>query len=430
MTDNLIDLLRTNIDDNVIGKLSGFLGESQAETKKGLFQGAIPAVLGGLISNTNTENDANGLLTMLTTQFSGGAMLDNIGNLFGSAEGTNNMLAKGGDLVSSIMGGKADGVVNSLSTHFGLGPDSINTLMKFAAPMVMSGLAKNVSSKGLGAAGLLGLLNSHKGIVQKLLPGNLGNMFGFSQPEVEPKKNVPEKETVTPPKPAASTNTKNYLPWVLGLVGILLLFLLTRNCNREDDDMMQEDTQSIVSDTTQRVRQNASADMREADASIDRYTVEDWNRLGSLYTFRLPNNTEINAPENGVERRLLDYIASSEDVSNERWFEFDRILFETNNTDLKAESMDQINNISEIMRAYPNVKIKIGGYTDNTGDESANVSLSQARADAVMMELRKKGVGASRISAEGYGSQHPVASNDTDENRQKNRRVAIRVTDK
>ena len=74
------------------------------------------------------------------------------------------------------------------------------------------------------------------------------------------------------------------------------------------------------------------------------------------------------------------------------------------------------------------MRLKIGGYTDNSGDAAANLRLSQARAETVMNELVTMGVARSRIEAEGYGDQHPIADNATQEGRARNRRVALRAT--
>jgi len=82
------------------------------------------------------------------------------------------------------------------------------------------------------------------------------------------------------------------------------------------------------------------------------------------------------------------------------------------------------------MKAYPKVKIKLGGYTDNTGDAAANLKLSSERANNVMAELVKKGVDASRMEAQGYGEEHPVGDNKTEEGRAMNRRISLRVTEK
>lgn len=83
-----------------------------------------------------------------------------------------------------------------------------------------------------------------------------------------------------------------------------------------------------------------------------------------------------------------------------------------------------------ILKAYPKVTMKIGGYTDNTGDPQANLRLSQQRTDAVMAGLVQLGVGADRLKAEGYGQEHPIADNSTLEGRAKKRRIDIRVTGK
>ena len=87
-------------------------------------------------------------------------------------------------------------------------------------------------------------------------------------------------------------------------------------------------------------------------------------------------------------------------------------------------------NLVEIMKCYPSLELKIGGYTDNTGDAAHNLKLSQERANSTKAELIALGVAASRLAAEGYGEQFPVAGNDTEEGRQRNRRTDVSITKK
>ncbi len=118
-------------------------------------------------------------------------------------------------------------------------------------------------------------------------------------------------------------------------------------------------------------------------------------------------------------------------IDKTTWFTLDRIYFETGSSNLKAESKDQLDRLAAIMKAYPSVKLKIGGYTDNTGSDVVNMALSSERAEAAKAEMISRGVAADRLEAEGYGPQHTVCpANDTPECRAKNRRVDVRVTAK
>ncbi|UFH56475.1 sodium-translocating pyrophosphatase [Spirosoma sp. KNUC1025] len=153
-------------------------------------------------------------------------------------------------------------------------------------------------------------------------------------------------------------------------------------------------------------------------------------KLGEFSIQKLTNGIELNIPEFGIENKLLGFIKSDKAVDKETWFDFDRLTFETNSATLKPESQEQLKNISEVLKAYPNVNVKLGGYTDNTGNAASNLKLSQDRANSVRVELEKMGIDKGRLEAEGYGQAHPVASNDTEEGRAQNRRISIRVTKK
>jgi len=153
--------------------------------------------------------------------------------------------------------------------------------------------------------------------------------------------------------------------------------------------------------------------------------------LGKFFGKKLPNGVELSIPEFGVENKLITFIEDAQlPVDDKTRFSFDRLTFETGKATLKPESQEQLQNIAEILKAYPKVSIKLGGYTDNTGDPQANLKLSQQRADTVMADLVKLGVDASRLEAEGYGQEHPVADNSTEEGRAQNRRIDMRVTAK
>ncbi|MDZ7897867.1 MAG: sodium-translocating pyrophosphatase [Arcicella sp.] len=153
--------------------------------------------------------------------------------------------------------------------------------------------------------------------------------------------------------------------------------------------------------------------------------------LGAKMDKALASGVTLNIPENGIESNLLKFIEDkSKAVDKTTWFDFDRLIFETGKSELKPESAEQLKNIAEILKAFPEVNIKIGGYTDNTGEANANLKLSGDRAATVKSELIKLGIDDARVESEGYGVEHPIASNDTEEGRAANRRTSVRVTKK
>jgi len=101
------------------------------------------------------------------------------------------------------------------------------------------------------------------------------------------------------------------------------------------------------------------------------------------------------------------------------------INFETNGAVVGADSEAVLSQVREMLGAHPDLKLKIEGHTDNVGAAAANRLLSQQRAAAVKAWLVGQGVGEGRLAVEGFGDSRPVAPNDSDEGRAKNRRVEL-----
>lgn len=104
------------------------------------------------------------------------------------------------------------------------------------------------------------------------------------------------------------------------------------------------------------------------------------------------------------------------------------ITFATNQADISAKFYPTLDQVSQTLSTYPQTYVDVVGYTDSTGSDALNQTLSERRAQSVAAYLQSHGVVQQRISVTGMGKQNPIASNDTVEGRAQNRRVQIILT--
>ena len=103
------------------------------------------------------------------------------------------------------------------------------------------------------------------------------------------------------------------------------------------------------------------------------------------------------------------------------------ILFDTNAAALRGASMSEIDKMAAVLLKYPDTNVLVEGHTDASGSDAINQPLSERRAQAVAAETIAKGVPASRVTTQGYGSTQPVGDNSTTEGKQANRRVEVAI---
>lgn len=107
--------------------------------------------------------------------------------------------------------------------------------------------------------------------------------------------------------------------------------------------------------------------------------------------------------------------------------QLNNVFFKTASSELLKESYLELNKLVKILQSNSEIKVELGGHTDNTGDAKKNITLSSERAQAVYNYLLRMGIPKDRLTAKGYGSSNPVAPNTTEEGRAKNRRTAFTV---
>lgn len=133
------------------------------------------------------------------------------------------------------------------------------------------------------------------------------------------------------------------------------------------------------------------------------------------------------------ERDMREVLASSEAAAVSRegnllavTFKGD-LTFDTNSTVVRPGLHSELNRVAAIMNQYPNTLVRVEGHTDSKGSNEYNMDLANRRAGAVRNLLVQRGIADSRIDVVGYGENMPVATNNTEAGRQKNRRVEIKI---
>jgi outer membrane protein OmpA-like peptidoglycan-associated protein len=140
----------------------------------------------------------------------------------------------------------------------------------------------------------------------------------------------------------------------------------------------------------------------------------------------LPNGVAIMVARGSAAYELASFLAGPHPAPQR--FTLSPMNFEFGTSRLTVESQKTISDVASILKAYPTTAIRVEGYTDNVGTPDDNLQLSLARADEVKSLLAGKGVDASRVATAGLGQDNPLAPNDTEAGRAKNRRTDILVT--
>ena len=405
MATTVLDSLNGLVTPQLVGAASMRLGESENAVSKGL-GAAFPMILAALMQRLNDPNLLPQLMSLLTGRADHPEVLANPRNAL-PGEASEEITEVGGDLLSTAFGPQSREATSALGEYAGVKTPSASSLMTLGGALIAGLLSERVRRDHLSGAGLASLLSGQRSGIVGALPGALSSVAGLGAlRDAGARASAAVRET----------HRRSGSGWLWALAALLLALGLWALWGRTE-------APTVGGSATDAINQAG-----QAANDAGQYVVA---KLGALTTRHLPTDIELSVPERGVESQVIAYLGDpSRPVDETLWFNFDRLLFETGSATLRPQSQEQLQNVAAILKAYPTVKVKIGGYTDNTGDPATNLKLSQARATNVMNALVALGVSPERVSADGYGEQYPVADNSTEDGRQQNRRIAIHVTQK
>lgn len=440
---DLLSIIKNYLPASLVQQTAQQTGESESSISN-LLNAAIPAVLGGLVAKSQT--DSNGIYSLATSAANAG-ILNKLGSIVDVNQTSNAGSFNIWTILQQLFGDKLQNLISALAGFAGVKESSAQTVLGLSGATTLGAVGTYVAQNNLDANGLSSLLQSQKGNLASSVPAgfdfsNVAGMLGLgSLFATKPVSEINNINNTPPPPPAYSSHPeppKKGNGWLVPLIILAalggLIWYLMKSCNKEEATTNNAaiEAPAPTGDTANPQPQTPpSTAAGTMDASGN--WVADW---GTEQTIKLADGTELKVGQNSTEYRLYQFITDAgmqiDTVDKTKnWISFDRVYFETGKSVLTQESQNQIKNIALILKNYPQAAIKIGGYTDNTGDAAINKKVSDERAKVVGKELVKSGAAAKQVvESVGYGPEHPIASNDTEEGKAQNRRVDLKVASK
>lgn len=429
MTNQILEHLRTKFTTATTSSLAQTLNENPASTQKAM-DALLPAVTAGVINRTN-QSDGPGLIFNLLNS----AKFDNenIGQLVETNDERRRAAESGNEFMTQLHGAQINRLAEETATYGGVKQASANTMIGLVASVVMGYLRNQIRTKNQTEPQLTTLLRGDTDGLREGIPAALATAVAWLPTLVAPRVTT-TSVPVTPAVPVApvipvtnttvrSTDDDNkgggWWRWLLLALGLIGLFLLlTRMCNRD-----KTDTATVVSTDTTRNSTETMATDSAGNGGAGMANGGPEVRVG----VDLPGGRKLNVRENSFNFQLARFL-STKGGQVPKIFTFDNLTFDTNSARITAEARQNVDDLIQIMQAYPSMNIRIEGNTDSTGPDAVNDPLSAERAEAVKAALVKAGIETSRITTRERGDSKPVASNQTEAGREKNRRIDIVVT--
>jgi OmpA-OmpF porin, OOP family len=380
MAMNLLENITSYLTPDLLNKASGFVGENATNTSKAMSV-IIPTLLSKFAGLASTPSGANQLTDMLHVGGTDGSILNNLTGLFSGGTGTVSALSQGKEILGTLFGSSTGSLFSAISNFSGISSNSATSLMALAAPLILGVLGKLKSSQSLTPSGLANLLTSQRASFTSAVPA--GFTTEVNAAEVQGLRSV----TVAPEvQRAASPRLWPYL-LLLPLLALGLFAYLHGRGPRTGDVVAMEQV-------------------------------------------KLCDGQSLSLLRDSFNYNVARYLADGSPAELPKTFVFDNLNFESGTTTLTPESNATVKDLIVVLKACPTAQVQLAGHTDSTGDPASNQTLSQNRADAVRAMLISNGVSPDRMTTIGYGQDRPVATNDTDEGKARNRRTELVVLKK
>ncbi len=395
MTTNLLENITEQLTPKMIQHVGTLMGETPAHAQKAV-DGAILSLLAGLMYLSSSGDGPTRLVNLINHR-NYGRLLNNLSGLLNEGNTAQTLIASGQDILSTLFTDKLSAVSALIANASGVTSASASSLLSLTAPVVVGVLGRVRAAQGLNAVGLTALLIARKDDVSRQAPAGLAGVFGlnnvaeFGARLADTATRMASEEVERARK---GSSVKKWLWPAFAVFAFGLAYLL-----------LGRGTEGTQVATVTRGPAAALAGV----------------------PITLPDGTALFLKEGSFNYDVAKFLGDATTTTVPKTFVFDRLNFDVGTPHLTAESMQTVDDLRAILRAYPSAAVRVDGYTDGLGNAEDSKKSSLERAEAVKEALIKGGISATRVTPVGYGQENPLASNETQEGRAKNWRLELVV---
>jgi outer membrane protein OmpA-like peptidoglycan-associated protein len=390
-TPDLIGLVTRRFTPDVIHSTALQLGEDDDHIRSAL-SASIPSVLTALSDVAGSDGGASHLAHVIDDSRRGAGGL---ASTFGSHAGRE----RGAALFDQEAGDRAGSIASAVARSSGVRPESAHELLGGATGAALAAIGS--SAAHLEPDALKMMLSEQRGEFVRRLPAPVASLFVPGRaPAVETVAERERERVLSAPavRRIPGPARRGWLAPLILLAAVLLAIPLVRGMRRSAR-LATERTRAVPEQVVPRTE---------------------------TVPLALPNGQSLTVTRGSPAYQMATFLGGSA-AAPER-FTLSPMNFDFGSTTLTPESLPTVNDVAAILLAYPTAGVRIESYTDNVGEAESNLALSLSRSEAVKSLLVAKGVDGARLTTAGLGSENPIASNDTEEGRAKNRRTDIVVT--
>lgn len=485
MAINLIEQLSREFSGDTLGRIASALGETENRVQSAI-GGLAPAMVAALAGKAATPQGLADITDLMKTSGFDGSQPSGLSSLITGGGGLTDLLARGKALVGNLFGSRQSGVTDWLSSLSGIGSRSASSLLAMATPVLLNlvgGLARKNGGFSLSS---IGELLSGQASFLRGLPAGLAGALGLGEAS---KPAAPRAVDYGPPEKQGPT----WWPWLAVLALAVLAWwwfagrepagTINPRVAIVNDEGRIICSAQVKNDATRdallRALRNAFGQGTNCDITVDRNIRQlpwlpnadrivaalkrpgtdfllDGNsvRLGGWLSAadrqailaELRRHLAADVAYTEAADRAVEYTGQAKQKAlaalNTMGTQFTPdvfvnamnlavINFPTGSAAIPADAQDLIAKAASVLKAAPKgTAIEVGGHTDNVGDAAANLKLSEERANAVRQALIAAGANGAMLAAKGYGDTRPVASNETEYGRFRNRRINYAIASK